>query len=143
MTLGHNSKMSFIPYWAAVADNKTDPNFALGKRLTDIPKIVFSRTLTDSEWANTKIINGDIVEEITKLKKQKGNDIIVYGGARFASMLIKNRLVDEFHLLVNPVAISSGLPIFKELDSKQDLTLVKARQFDCGIVVLHYEPKRN
>ena len=143
MTLGHDTKMSFIPYWASVADNKTDPNFALGKRLTDIPKIVFSRTLTDSEWANTKMINGDIVEEITKLKKQKGNDIIVYGGARFASTLIKHRLVDEFHLLVNPVAIGSGLPIFNELDSKQNLTLVKSKSYDCGIVVLHYEPKNN
>ncbi len=56
--------MSFIPYWASVAENKSDPNFAVGKRLTDIPK-KNSRTLTDSEWANTKIINGDIVEEIT------------------------------------------------------------------------------
>jgi len=143
MTLGHNSKMSFIPHWASVADNKADPNYALGKRITDIPKIVFSRTLTVSEWANTKIINGDIVEEITKLKKKKGNDIIVYGGAGFASTLIKNKLIDEFYLFVNPVAIGSGLPIFKEVESKQDLTLVKARQFDCGTVVLHYEPKRN
>jgi dihydrofolate reductase len=141
MTLGHNSKMNFIPYWASVAENKSDPNFVLGKKLTDIPKIVFSRTLTISKWANTKMINGDIVEEIIKLKKQKGNDIIVYGGARFASTLIRHRLIDEFHLLINPVAIGSGLSIFKELDSKQNLTLEKARQFDCGIVVLHYEPK--
>ncbi len=143
LTLGHNSKMSFIPYWASVAENKSDPFFAFGKRLTDIPKIVFSRTPTDSEWANTKIINGDIVEEITKLKKQKGKDIIVYGGARFASTLIKHQLVDEFHLLVNPVAIGNGLPIFNELVSKQNLTLVKSKSFDCGIIVLHYEPKNN
>ena len=123
MTLGHNSKMNFIPYWASVAENKPDPFFALGKKITDIPKIVFSRALINSEWANTKMINGDIVEEITKLKKQKGNDLMVYGGARFASTLIRHRLIDEFHLLINPVAIGSGLSIFKELDSKQNLTL--------------------
>jgi len=143
LTLGHNSKMNFIPYWASVAENKSDPFFALGKGITDTPKIVFSRTITNSEWANTKMINGDIVEEITKLKKQKGNDIMVYGGARFASTLVKHRLVDEFHLLVNPVAIGSGLPIFKELHSKQNLTLVKSKSYDCGIVLLHYEPKNN
>ena len=143
MTLGHNSKMNLIPYWASVAENKLDPFFALGKRITDIPKIVFSRALTNSEWANTKMINGDIAEEITKLKKQKGNDIMVYGGARFASTLIKHRLVDEFHFLVNPVAIGSGSPIFNELDNKQNLTLVKSKSYDCGIAVLHYKPKNN
>jgi dihydrofolate reductase len=59
------------------------------------------------------------------------------------SDLIKQRLIDEFHLFVNPTALGNGMAIFKELDSKQDLTLVKARSFDCGIVVLNYEPKRD
>ena len=58
------------------------------------------------------------------------------------SALIKHGLIDEFHLFVNPTAIGKGLAIFKELDGKQDLTLVRATAFDCGIVVLHYEPKR-
>ncbi len=143
LILGRNPKMSFIPYWDSVADDPDNPDFAYGKKLTETPKIVFSKTLTDSEWANTKVVNGEVVEEITRLKKGEGNDMMVFGGASFASTLIKHRLIDEYHLLVNPVAIGSGLPIFKELDGKQNMTLVKSRSFDCGIVWLHYEPKNN
>jgi len=143
LALGRNTKMGFIPYWASAADNPKDPDFAIGKKLTDTPKLVFSRTLTRSEWANTKVVNGEIVEEITQLKKQPGGDMIAFGGARFASTLIKHKLIDEFHLLVNPVALGSGLPIFKELDNKQKMTLVKSKAFDCGIVWLHYEPSND
>jgi dihydrofolate reductase len=124
-----------------VAKNPKDPNFAYGKRLMEIPIIVFSKAHEKSEWANTKVIKGEVVEEVSKLKKQRGKDIIVFGGAKFASTLIKNRLVDEFHLLVNPVAIGNGLSIFKDLEIKLDMRLVKAKSFECGIVWLQYEPK--
>lgn len=86
---------------------------------------------------------GDLVDEIAKLKKQDGKDIIAYGGATFVSALIKHGLIDEFHLFINPTAIGTGLTIFKELDSTQNLTLIKATSFNCGIDVLHYEPKRS
>jgi len=106
-------------------------------------KVVFTKTLDKSEWDNTLLAKGDIVDEITKLKKQEGKDIIAYGGGSFVSALIKHGLIDEFHLFINPTAIGSGMTIFKELDGKQNLTLVKAASFDCGIVVLNYEPNRN
>ena len=77
------------------------------------------------------------------LKKQVGRDIIAYGGATFVSALIKHGLIDEFHLFVNPAVIGSGMAIFKELDSKQNLILAKSKAFDCGIVVLSYELKRD
>jgi len=89
------------------------------------------------------LAKGDLVDEITQLKKQKGSDIIAYGGATFVSALIQHRLIDEFHLFINPTAIGNGMTIFKELDRKQDLILVKSRSFECGIVVLNYEPKHN
>ncbi|MEH2433133.1 MAG: dihydrofolate reductase family protein [Nostoc sp.] len=82
------------------------------------------------------------MEKTTKLKKQDGKDIIAYGGATFVSALIKQGLIDEFHLFINPIVIGDGMTIFKELDNKQYLTLVKSTSFDCGIVVLNYEPKR-
>ena len=78
-----------------------------------------------------------------KLKKQDGKDIIAYGGATFVSALIKHGLIDEYHLFINPAAIGSGLAIFKELDHKQELALVKATAFECGIVVLNYRLKRS
>ena len=106
-------------------------------------KVIFTKTLEKSEWDNTVLVKGDLVDEITKLKKQDGKDIIAYGGATFVSALIKHGLIDEFHLFINPSAIGKGMSIFKELDSKQNLKLVKSTSFDCGIVVLKYEPKRD
>jgi len=81
---------------------------------------------------NTVLAKGDLVEEITNLKRRNGKDIIAYGGATFVSALIKHGLVDEFHLFINPTAIGNGMSIFKELDSKQNLILVKSTSFGCG-----------
>ncbi len=67
----------------------------------------------------------------------------MYGGASFVAALIKQGLVDEFHLFVNPTAIGNGLPIFNELSPRQPLTLVKSVAFDCGVVLLHYKLKQN
>ena len=78
-----------------------------------------------------------------KLKNESGKDIVVYGGATFDSSLIKAGLIDEFHLFVNPAAIGSGMTIFKDISEIQKFTLVKSTPFDCGIVELHYQPKRN
>lgn len=142
IVLGRKLAEGFIPYWASVAANPEHPEVAAGQKFTDTPKVVFTQTLHQSDWSNTVLATGDLVDEITKLKAQDGQDIYACGGATFVSALIKNGLIDEFHLFVNPIAIGNGLPIFNELDSKQDLTLIKSIAFDCGIVVLQYEPKR-
>ena len=139
IVLGRKLAEGFIPHWAAVAANPNHPEFTAGQKFTDTPKVVFSKTLEQSLWDNTVLAKGDLVEEITKLKKQDGSDIIAYGGAAFVSALIKNGLIDDFHLFVNPTAIGNGMSIFKELEGKQNLKLVKATSFDCGIAVLHYQ----
>jgi dihydrofolate reductase len=141
--LGRKLAEGFIPHWATVAANPDDPEFTAGKKFTDTPKVVFTKTLDKSEWDNTVLAKGNLVDEITNLKKQDGKDIIAYGGATFVSALIKQGLIDEFHLFINPTAIGNGMTIFKELDSQQNLILVKSTSFDCGIVVLNYEPKRD
>ncbi|MCB0210949.1 MAG: dihydrofolate reductase family protein [Anaerolineae bacterium] len=141
IVLGRNLAEGFIPHWAGVAADPANPDVAAGKKFTDTPKVVFTKTLDASQWDNTVLAKGDLVDEITKLKNQEGQDIIVYGGATFVASLIKHGLIDEYHLFVNPAAIGEGMAIFNELDSKQNLTLVKATVFECGIVVLNYEPK--
>jgi dihydrofolate reductase len=143
IVLGRKLAQGFIPYWATVAANPDDPQFTAGQKFTDTYKVVFTKTLDKSDWANTILAKGDLVDEITILKKQAGKDLIAYGGATFVSALIKHGLIDEFHLFINPTAIGNGLTIFKELDHKQNLTLVKSTSFDCGIVVLNYDPKRD
>lgn len=141
--LGRKLAEGFIPYWAKVAANPNDPEYTAGVKFTETHKVVFTQTLDRSKWDNTVIAKGDLVDEITKLKKQDGKDIIVYGGATFVSALIKLRLIDEFHIFINPSALGNGMPIFKELDSVQNLTLIKSRAFPCGIVLLCYEPKHD
>jgi dihydrofolate reductase len=135
--LGRKLAQGFIPHWASHPEQEGADKFNSTK------KVVFTKTLEQSEWDNTVLSKGDLVDEIAKLKKQDGKDIIAYGGATFVSALIKHGLIDEFHLFINPTAIGNGMTIFKELDSKQNLTLVKSTSFDCGIVVLNYEPKRD
>lgn len=142
IVLGRKLAEGFIPHWAAVAADPDHPEFSAGQKFTDTPKVVFTKTLDRSEWGNTVLAKGDLVDEITHLKKQDGQDIIAYGGATFVSALIQHGLIDEFHLFINPAAIGNGMTIFKELDRPQNLKLVKATAFDCGIVVLNYEPKR-
>ena len=134
--LGRKLAQGFIPHWASHPEEEGADKFNSTK------KVVFTKTLEKSEWDNTVLAKGDLVDEITKLKKQDGKDIIAYGGATFVSALIKHGLIDEFHLFINPTAIGNGMSIFKELDSKQNLILVKSTSFDCGIVVLNYEPQR-
>ena len=132
--LGRKLAQGFIPHWASHPEQEGADKF------NTAAKVVFSKTLDKSEWDNTTLAKGDLVDEINKLKQQDGNDIIAYGGASFVSALIKHRLIDDLHLFINPAAIGNGMSIFKELDGKQNLKLVKSSAFECGMVVLHYQP---
>lgn len=136
--LGRNLAQGFIPHWASVAANPDDPEFTAGERFTNTHKVVFTKTLANSEWHNTDLAKGDLVDEITKLKKQEGKDIIVYGGATFVSALIEHGLVDEFHLFINPTAIGDGMAIFKALNGYQKMLLESSTAFSCGIVANKY-----
>jgi dihydrofolate reductase len=135
IVLGRKLAQGFIPYWASHPQEEGAGVF------NSTRKVVFTKTLERSEWENTSLATGDLVDEITGLKQQDGKDMIAYGGATFVSALIRSGLIDEYHLFINPTAIGIGMPIFHQLDRYQDLRLVKSTAFDCGIVVLHYEPK--
>jgi len=140
--LGRKMTDGFMSHWQNVKPD--DPEYAFAKKLIDIPKVVFTKTLEKSNWVNTVIAKGDLADEVNNLKKQKGKDIIVYGGATFVSNLIKEGLIDEFYLFINPAAIGSGLTIFGKIHPSaagQNFSLVKSTPFDCGIVLLQYKPK--
>ncbi|MBD3627445.1 dihydrofolate reductase family protein [Cyclobacterium sp.] len=137
--LGRHLAAGFIPHWEAVANDKENPEREAGIKFTEIHKIVFSKTLTKSLWENTAIENGDFVEAIKALKQQPGSEMIVYGGGKFVSSLIREKLIDELHLFINPAIIGKGMSIFKEAEPSQKLSLLASRQFACGIVVLVYQ----
>ncbi|MFZ9858268.1 MAG: dihydrofolate reductase family protein [Roseiflexaceae bacterium] len=130
--LGRTLAEGFIPYWAA---NPTQPGAEV---FNHTPKVVFSRTLTESPWPHTTLATGLLTDEIMALKQATGGDIITYGGSSFAAALIQHQLVDEFFLFVNPTAIGQGTSPFQSLTAYQSLTLVDTRKFDCGIVLMHY-----
>jgi dihydrofolate reductase len=142
--LGRKMTNEFISYWSNVMNKPEDPEYTFAKKMMETPKIVFTKTLNKSEWPNTEIATGDLKDEITKLKNQEGGgDIIVYGGASFDSSLIKENLIDEYYLFVNPVAIGNGKTIFKDLKEICKLNLIESITFDSGTVLLHYEVKKN
>ena len=141
--LGRKMVDGFISYWSNVMNKPDDPWNAIAKKMIETPKVVFTKTLSKSKWLNTDLATGNLKDEITKLKTQNDKDIIVYGGASFDSSLIKENLVDEFYLFINPVVIGTGKTIFKDLNQIQKFTLIESITFDCGIVLLHYEVKRN
>ena len=140
--LGRKMTDGFVNYWTSVLDDPESPEYSFAQKMVNIPKIVFSKTVKESNWANTIVASGDLVEEVEKLKQKDGKDIIVYGGATFVSNLIKENLIDEFHLSINPTAIGRGMTIFGDLKDRLKLKLVQSNVFSNGKVVNHYEPER-
>ena len=141
--LGRKMTDVFISYWLNVMNKPDDSWNAFAKKMIETPKVVFTKTLNKSEWINTDIATGNLIEEVNKIKSQTGGDIVVYGGASFDTSLIKEKLIDEFYLFVNPMVFGNGKTIFKDLKEIQKLTLIESKVFDCGLVLLHYEVKKN
>jgi dihydrofolate reductase len=139
--LGGKVARDFVPHWASIAKNPDNQDYFFAKRVTEIPKIAFSNTIKNGDLENTSITKGDLTEEINKIKTSAGKDMLVYGGASFVSNLIKQKLVDECYLLVNPVALGMGVPIFNELENKLKLSNAEIRKFDCDTVLLCYRIK--
>ena len=108
--------------------------------MNDLPKVVFSRTLTKADWAQSTIASGDLADEIGALKREPGQAMIAWGGATFAQSLTRLGLVDEYRLVVQPVALGDGLPLFAGLTAPFVLDLVEARAYGDGAVLHIYRP---
>ena len=131
--LGRKMTEGFIKYWEGV--KPSSPEHAFAKKMIETPKIVFSKTMKSVEGKNVRVENGPMPQAISRLKEQKGKDIVVYGGATFVSSLIENGLIDELNLFVNPVAIGTGMRIF---EARRPLKLTGSTAYPCGIVVNTY-----
>jgi dihydrofolate reductase len=122
-------------YWPSAVDAAE-----VARLMNSMPKYVFSRTLETAHWSNTTLLTGDAAAEIQKLKQQAGKDLYIFGSAEFASGLVQKGLVDEFRILVNPVVINAGTPLFKGLPERLRLKLLRTRAFVNGNVLLVYAP---
>jgi dihydrofolate reductase len=131
----------FIGHWADMAQRKDNPQSEFAGNITRAHKVVFSKTLKASRWDNTDLAKGDLAQEVDALKAKEGKDMIVYGGASFVSALIKARLIDEYHLVINPVILGNGLAIFDKTDGMINLSLMDAQAYEKGMTVLIYAAK--
>ena len=136
--LGRKLAEGFIPYWTESLNSDSPAEGA--DVFVNTPKVVFTKTLNECPWERTSLAKGELREEIHTLKQADGKDIIAYGGASFLSALIEHNLIDELHLFINPTAIGKGLSIFQQLQQKREYSLLQSKFFDCGIVVLTYQP---
>jgi dihydrofolate reductase len=111
--------------------------------MNEITKVVFSKTLTEAEagWPVTRIARGDLVTEIAAIKAEPGSDVIAHGGVAFASALAGHGLIDEYCLVVQPVAVGRGGALFADLPAALPLELIEAKSFECGVVVHIYRPR--
>jgi len=139
--LGRKLAVDYIPFWLGVLERPGDAMYEAAKIKAKQRKVVFTRSLEVSAWDNVDLAKGCFTDEVNSLKRQEGRDIIVYGGSSFVASLLKEKLIDELHLFVNPIALGQGVPVFRELESWQRFRLKKAITYDCGIVLLNYEVK--
>jgi dihydrofolate reductase len=112
----------------------------VAERMNNLPKIVFSRTIKRASWNNTKLVKNDMTVEIRKLKKEAGEDMVVLGSGSIVSQLAQESLIDEYQIVVDPVALGSGRTMFDGIKANLHLKLKSTRSFSNGNVLLCYEP---
>ena len=131
-----------MEYWKSVLENptgnKSTDDFAVA--IDEISKIVYSRTLKGVDWKNTELKNELVKDDVLDLKRRPGKDILV-GSPSMIVALANLGLVDEFQLDVLPIVAGSGLALFKNIEDRIDLKLLKTKTFGFGGIVLYYEPR--
>jgi dihydrofolate reductase len=131
-------------YWPTVLTNPSGTNDELrhAQWVENIPKIVFSKTLDKAEWNNTILIKENIAEEIMNLKQQPGKSMMIFGSPGLTHSFMKLGFIDEYRININPVVLGNGIPLFKNIEDRINLKLLKAKTFNAGVVGLHYETKQ-
>jgi dihydrofolate reductase len=133
LLLGRKTYEGFADAWPS-----RDGEFA--DKFNTMPKYVVSSTLKDPEWTNSTVIDGDLAEEVAKLREEVDGDIVVHGSAQLVQALVEQGLVDELRLMVFPVILGSGKRLFGEAGDKKALRLTDSSTVGDGVSILIYEP---
>ena len=163
--MGHNTYRVMAGFWPVATDD-------FSELMNSIPKVIFTRQGLDAEdalitpravqkarespngktipnddiirsWTNPRVAKGELREEIAKLKREDGKDIVAYGGASLAQSLIELDVVDDYRFLIHPVILGSGLPVFTKSMELMTLELVEERRFPKGAVAHVYNRRRD
>lgn len=125
-------------YWPTPQAMRSNPAVAEG--MNRMPKAVFSRTLDQAAWNNTRLIKGDIAAAVRAMKAESGEGMAILGSGTIVSQLAAAGLIDEYQVIVNPMVLGKGRTMFEGIPSKLNLKLAKTRTFGNGKVYLCYEP---
>ena len=120
-------------YWPSA------PAGEIADKMNNLPKIVFSKSLEKAEWNNSRLVKSSPAEDVPKLKQQPGKDMVILGSATLASFLLQLGLIDEYRVILNPVLIGAGNPLFKGIKHRLALKLQQTKLFASGVVVLYYQ----
>lgn len=137
---GRNTYHLMEGYWPKVLNNPDAIGHSLehARWVQEIPKIVFSTTLTSADWNNTTLIKDNIVEEMNKLKQQPGKDLVIFGSPGLAKSFMNLGLIDEYKLTLHPVILGEGISLFDSNTQMSNLKLLGSKTLGSGVVTLHY-----
>jgi dihydrofolate reductase len=138
LLMGRKTYETMVAYWPTPQAQKDMPEVA--KVMNESQKIVFSKTLTKSDWQNVRFVKGELAKEVEKLKREADSDIVILGSGSIVKELAEAGLVDEFQFVVNPILLGAGKKMFEGMKKPRGLELEKSRKFENGIVVSNYAP---
>jgi dihydrofolate reductase len=127
-----------IRYWPTPMAAQHNP--AVAERMNSLRKVVFSRTLNEATWSNTRLIKSDLIGEVRRLKQESDDGFTVFGSGTIVSQLAQEGLIDEYQVIVNPIILGKGRTMFEGVKEKLGLKLTKSRTFGNGNVYLCYSP---
>ena len=126
-------------YWPNATEN--DPTIT--HMMNKLQKIVFSKTLNNAGWNNSKIVRENVSEEVQEMKTLPGKDMVIFGSGEIVSYLTQHGLIDEYRIILNPVILGEGNPMFKNISDKIKLNLFKIKKLKSGVIILYYQPVKN
>jgi len=140
LLLGRLTYQMFESYWPHVGKDPNAPGAArkTASELDQMTKVVFSRTLKEVTWVNSRLVREDAAGELRQLKQGNGPDITIFGSGSLVQLLAGEGLMDEYLMIVTPVILGTGKPLFKDV-GQIHLKLLEARSFKSGNVLLHYK----
>ncbi len=134
LLLGRKTYQNIAAGWPGATD-------AYGERINSMPKYVPTTTLQEAEW-NATLIKDNVAEEVTRLKQEPGQDILIFGSVELIHSLMQEDLIDEYHLMVFPIVVGNGRRLFQDVSQQKEFKLGQSQTFGSGVVVLTYEPNR-
>ena len=127
-----------VSYWPTPEATDAEPEVAGG--MNDLPKVVFSRSLESVAWRNTRLVKEDLAGSVRAMKSEPGEDMVILGSGSIVSQLAREGLIDAYQIVVNPIVLGEGRPLWSGLRQRLPLRLTQTRAFGNGNVVLSYEP---